>query len=167
MKQMILLLFIIYIASVKGSGRMPWLSTDSEDEIVHDGPALNVPFRENYGTCENFYIHKGNGTFGDEITEGMGVSGCVDLNLYSKNKKKYFDKCCYIRAMIQGQMYGGCIGIMRNHFTDITDTITKMEKGDKNIWTSYANNSKIYVLDCNSSYLQSLTLVFALLSLLF
>ena len=69
--------------------------------------------------------------------------------------------------MIKGHMYGGCVGIMREQFTDITDTITKMEKGDKNIWTSYANNSKIYELDCNSSYLRSLALVFALLSLLF
>ena len=167
MKQIILLLFIIYIASVQGSGRLRWLSTLSDDEIAHDGPALNVPYRDGYDSCDEHYIHKGNGTFGDNETESLGVSGCVDLNLYSENKKKYFDKCCYIRTMIQGSMYGGCIGIMRNHFTDITDTITKMERGDKNIWTSYANNSKIYELNCNSSYLQSLALVFALLSLLF
>ncbi len=150
MKQIILLLSIIFIAAYE-----------------HDGPALNIPYREGYDSCEKFYIHKGEGVFGDNRTNDLGVSGCIDSNLYSTNKKKYFDKCCYIRTMIKGHMYGGCVGIMRDQFTDITDTITKMEKGDKNIWTSYANNSKIYELDCNSSYLRSLALVFALLSLLF
>ena len=148
MKQIILLLALIYFASGQ----------------AHDGPAYNIPYRENEDSCENHYVHEGNGEFRGE---NYGVSACADLNLYSNHKNRYFDKCCYVRFLLEGNMHGGCVGLFRDQIIDITETKKRMEQGDKNIWTSYAANSKIYELDCKGSNIRFLTLALALLSLLF
>ena len=97
----------------------------------------------------------------------LTVSDCVDLQLYSKNKKKYFDKCCFVRFQKDGDMHSGCVGLFRDSVIDITETIKRMENGDKNIWTSEGINSKIYDLDCKASYIHIFAIAFALFGLLF
>ena len=97
----------------------------------------------------------------------LTVSDCVDLQLYSKNKKKYFDKCCFVRFQKDGDIYSGCVGLFRDSILDITETIKRMENGDKNIWTSEGINSKIYDLDCKASYIHIIAIAFALFGLLF
>ena len=64
-------------------------------------------------------------------------------------------------------MHGGCIGLSEEQFLDITETIIRLENGDKNLWTSNAANSKVYQLDCNSSYLKLLSIASILLAFIF
>ena len=148
MKQIILIFSLIYLASCQDNS----------------GPANNIEDRSIYGTCADNYVHLGGGDFGKNYT---GVSGCVDLQLYYSKAKKYFDKCCYVRFMQNGEMYGGCVGLYRDNSIDITETIRRMEDGDRNIWTRYGANSKIYELDCKASYTKFFAAAIALLSLLF
>ena len=63
-------------------------------------------------------------------------------------------------------MHQGCVGLTQEQFSDTTETIYKMENGDRLIWTSTAKNSKIYQLDCNASYLKFISLAVALIGLL-
>ena len=87
-----------------------------------------------------------------------GVSGCIDRDLFTNTTTiRYYDRCCYIRYMTQGQMYGTCAGVTREEFMDIVETIHNMEK---------ISEIKVYELNCKSSYLQ-FALVIALLSFLF
>ena len=53
------------------------------------------------------------------------------------------------------------------NYLDTTETIRKMEDGDKTIWTDKAFNSKIYQLDCFSSFLKNLSIATILLLALF
>ena len=152
MKQIFLVLALIYFASCHRK----------------DGHANNVENREMYATCEEKYVHNSTGEWLDD--NDMSVSDCVDLQLYSKKKGKkgrYFDKCCFVRFQKEGVMHSGCIGLFRDQIIDITETIKRMENGDKNIWTSEGVNSKIYDLDCKASYIQIFAIVFALFGLLF
>ena len=64
-------------------------------------------------------------------------------------------------------MHSGCVGLFRDSVIDITETIKRMENGDKNIWTSEGINSKIYDLDCKASYIYIFATAFALFGLLF
>ena len=59
--------------------------------------------------------------------------------------------------MSQGEMVGACIGITREEYIDIVQTINFIER---------ESDVKIYELNCKSSYLK-FALVFALLSFLF
>ena len=97
----------------------------------------------------------------------LGVSDCVDLQLWSSSKKKYYDHCCYVRFQLNGKMHAGCVGLSEEHYLDTSNTMDRMEKGDREIWTRYAANSKIYQLDCFSSYLKSLSIASILLLALF
>ena len=127
------------------------------------GPAKNV-ITTQYDSCD----YDGFGS------QDFGVSGCVDRNLYSirtntfGNFGRYYDKCCYIRYMKDGEMYGGCFGLYRDQYIDITETMRRIENGEiKHQNTSIdLTNSKIYELDCKASYL-SLAFALALLSFLF
>ena len=148
MKQIFFVLALIFFASC-------------QDQI---GPAYNVENRE-YSSCEDYYVYdRSTGEWND--TDGFRTSDCVDLHLYSEYNGRYFDKCCYIRFMKEGSMHGGCIGLFRDQIIDITETIKRMENGDKSIWTSEGLNSKIYELDCKASYIQIFALAFALFGLL-
>ena len=60
-------------------------------------------------------------------------------------------------------MHSGCVGLSQFHYSDITETKHKMEQGDRNIWTRRALNSKIYQLDCDSSYLNYISMAVILL----
>ena len=148
MKQILLVLALIYFASCQDK----------------DGPANNIEYRD-YATCEEKYVHNSTGEWLDD--NDMSVSDCVDLQLYSKNKGRYFDKCCFVRFQKEGVMHSGCVGLFRDQIIDITETIKRMENGDKNIWTSEGVNSKIYDLDCKASYIQIFAIAFALFGLLF
>ena len=64
-------------------------------------------------------------------------------------------------------MYGGCIGLTREYYIDVVQTIENIEKGKMPERYSKLKDSKIYELNCNSSYLKLFALSFALISLLF
>ena len=121
------------------------------------GPALNA---KNGGlvSCSDRYVINGtNSKWLDESGgEFMpnGVSDCVDLQLWSKPKDKYYDHCCYVRFQLKGKMHAGCIGLNQENYLDTSVTMKRMEKGDRDIWTRNAEGSKIYQLDCYASYLK-------------
>ena len=94
----------------------------------------------------------------------MSTSTCVDRDLYTE--EGYFEKCCYIRFRKEGVMKHGCIGLTMEHYMDIPETIEIMESGKNNIFSDF-KDTKIYELNCNSSYLKLFALSFALISLLF
>ena len=54
-------------------------------------------------------------------------------------------------------MHAGCVGLIQEYLNDSTETIRRMENGDRDIWTRAGAGSKIYQLDCNSSYLKYFT----------
>ena len=111
-----------------------------------------------YGRAMNMITREGGSCVDESKDNDSGVSGCVDHDLFAgTSNARYYDRCCYVRYMSGGQMYGTCWGITREEYMDIVQTIDHIEKG---------SNMKIYELNCKSSYLQ-FALVFALLSFLF
>ena len=142
-------------------------STTEEDK---KGPAYNS---KNGGTvsCTDRYVLSGDQWRDDVYSDGEnipgGVSDCVDLQLWNSATKKYFDRCCYVRFQVNGAMHAGCVGLSEENYLDTTETIKRMENGDKTIWTSEAFNSKIYQLDCFSSFLKNLSIATILLLALF
>ena len=152
MKQIFVILSILYLISCQ---------TDEEIEIKM-GPALNAENRGMMLSCDDLYV--GNGGGDDEWLDDNspelpgGVSDCVDLYPWSQKRRKYYDKCCYIRFQKAGKMHAGCIGLSQENYNDIAETIRRMEQGDKTIWTRRGSNSKIYQLDCGSSYFKYITL---------
>ena len=160
MKQIILLLLIAYFVTS--------LNTEHEERL---GPAHNVEDRGEYTlSCSERYVIKNNKWLDDNSGTDFvpaGVSDCVDLHLWSQPLQKYFDRCCYVRFQIDGDMHAGCVGLTQEYLNDSTETIKRMEKGDRAIWTRFAEGSKIYQLDCNSSYLKYFSLAFLLILGLF
>ena len=116
--------------------------------------AYNVETRNEIGCRGNF----------EAADETYSTSTCVDRDLYAGDG--YYDKCCYIRFRKAGEMKQGCIGLKREHFMDVPETIQSMEKGKIYMFENL-KDSKIYELNCNSSYLKLFALSFALISLLF
>ena len=159
MKQIFLLLSIAYFVACA-------LETEHEERL---GPAHNIEDRgELTKSCSYFYvINSADQEWLDDSSKTtfvpQGVSDCVDLHLWSAKKKKYFDKCCYVRFQIDGTMHAGCVGLTQEFLNDSTETIKRMEKGDREIWTRQASGSKIYQLDCSSSYLKYFSLAILLL----
>ena len=152
MKQIFVILSILYL-----------ISCQNEEEIEKKmGPALNAENRGTMQSCDDLYVGNGDGDLwlddGEPDFLPGGVSDCVDLYLWSRKKGKYYDKCCYMRFQKSGKMHAGCIGLSQENYNDIAETIRKMEQGDKTIWTTRGINSKIYQLDCGSSYFKYITL---------
>ena len=147
MKQIIILFALIYFITC--------INTEHEDRL---GPAYNIEDRgEDSLSCSDYYVVRGSDWLDDlEDTDFVpnGPSDCVDLHLWSPKNNKYFDRCCYVRFQIKGKMHAGCVGLVQEYVNDSTETIRRMEKGDKAIWTTAAANSKIYQLDCSSKYLK-------------
>ena len=110
-------------------------------------------------------------------------SDCVDLSLYGqarfKNEKKYFDRCCFVRFQLFG--IGGlqCRALTEEQYLDIVETKKNMEKEyDENYRDEFAPlfgggtntegyRTKIYQIDCASSYIKFLSIASILLALLF
>ena len=122
--------------------------------VFCQGPAYNVEDRVE-GACTDI---------GGEADDSISTSTCVDRNLYEDG---YYDKCCYIRFRKKGRMYAGCIGLTREYYIDVVQTIENIEKGTMPKKYSELKDSKIYELNCKSSYLKLFALSFALISLLF
>ena len=126
--------------------------------VICDGPAYNVPDRAE-GLCSIRFTYA-------DYDESLSVSSCVDRDLY--NFETYYDKCCYVRFQKNGIMRNGCLGLTREFYMDVPETISILEKGlRKGAAYQYFKDSKIYELNCNSSYLKLFALSFALISLLF
>ena len=132
------------------------------------GPAYNA---KNGGvvSCSDRYVIKGDDWLDKNSSQLIpaGVSDCVDLQLWAPAKNMYYDHCCYVRFQKEGVMHAGCVGLSEEHYLDTTTTMKRMEKGDRTIWTRLGDNSKIYQLDCFSSYLKSFSIASILLLALF
>jgi len=157
MKQIFVILSILYLISCQ--------TDDGTRQYIEDqmGPALNAENRGMMRSCDDLYVGNGGGDdewLDDNSPEYLpgGVSDCVDLYPWSQKRRKYYDKCCYIRFQKAGKMHAGCIGLSQENYNDIAETIRRMELGDKTIWTTRGINSKIYQLDCGSSYFKYITL---------
>ena len=116
-------------------------------------------------------------------TNDVSVSDCADRRL-SKDafeddgytdqdiNGKYYDKCCYIRAKLQGSYIYGCIGLGRNETIDVIDYINLEEKQSSKYLRSIGlieegQDFKIYSIDCKASYIKYFVSVFMLFFLLF
>ena len=148
------------------------------DYEYYSGPAYNAKNGGNgqYASwhpisCTDRYVMNGT-EWNDDLSDSgfvpSGVSDCADLLLWDPYKKIYYDRCCYVRFQKDGVMHSGCIGLSEENYLDTTETIRRMENGDRDIWTRYATNSKIYQLDCFSSYIKNFSIAsFLLLALFF
>ena len=159
MKKLLFITLIYFAASV---------TTLDEKKI---GPAYNYKNQGSTKSCIDYGVYDGSGEFRDDSLSSTeipaGVSDCVDLLLYDTNQEKYYDHCCYVRFQYQGNMHAACIPLMEEDYLDTTVTIKRMEDGDRRIWSSGLANSKIYQLDCISSYLKALSFTSILLLALF
>ena len=116
-------------------------------------------------------------------TNDVSVSDCADRRLSkgaSENdgytdqdiNGKFYDKCCYMRAMLQGRYIYGCIGLERNETIDTIDYINLEEKQSSKYLRSIGlieegQDFKIYSIDCKASYIKYFVSVFMLFFLLF
>ena len=116
-------------------------------------------------SCSQLYVYDEDwlDNYSTEIPEG--VSDCTDSKL--NRGGKYYDRCCYIRLQVEGKMHAGCIALREEDYLDIAETIRKIEDGDKKYLSSETKDSKVYQLDCASSYLKIFSIVSALLALIF
>ena len=161
MKKLLFITLIYFAASV---------TTLDEKRI---GPAYNYKNQGSTKSCVEYGVYdEEEGGFRDDTLSSTdipaGVSDCVDLLLYDyKYTNKYYDHCCYVRFQYQGNMHAACIPLMEEDYLDTTVTIKRMEDGDRRFWSSALANSKIYQLDCISSYLKALSFTSILLLALF
>ena len=156
----LLILFLIYSVS----------STIDRTLEKKEGPAYNIKNKGQTISCSDRYVISNDTEWLEESGSSFvpsGVSDCVDLLLWSENKNKYFDRCCYARFQFKGKMHAGCIGLSEENYLDTTETIRKMENGDREIWTREASNAKVYQLDCFSSFIKNLPIASILLLALF
>ena len=132
--------------------------------VFCQGPAYNVEDRDE-GSCKINFVKAGQISTSTCVDRSLYYKGNGDRSLYSE-RNGYYDKCCYIRFRVRGDMLEGCIGLTREHYIDVVQTIENIEKGYTNLLDGY-EDPKIYELNCNSSYLKLFALSFALISLLF
>ena len=115
------------------------------------GQPYNAKNKETEGSCIPFSSNPG------------GVSDCIDLQI-SFGEKNY-DHCCYMRYQHEGIMDATCIPLKEENYLDIVDYKRRFQKGDETLEYSI-KNSKIYDIDCFSSYLKVFG-IYLLLALLF
>ena len=117
------------------------------------------------------------------LTNDVTVSDCADRRLSQDASErdgytdqdingKFYDKCCYMRAMLQGRYIYGCIGLERNETIDTIDYINLEEKQSSKYLRSIGlieegQDFKIYSIDCKASYIKYFVSVFMLFFLLF
>ena len=140
------------------------IAVDDTDELeAIRGPASNLKHPNSIYSCHNESWY-------DKV---IGVSDCVDHLLYDTDRYDrymYYDHCCFIRYQKDGDMHSDCIGLTEENYLDTTITIKRLEKGDRSLSRYFASrtiNSKIYQLDCFSSYLKSISFASILLLALF
>ena len=113
----------------------------------------------------------------------LTLSDCVDRNLEipeDYGKGGLFDKCCYMRVMINGIFRTACIGLERKDTIDIPGYIPSAEDDLKRSMLEYPEMTellgfemtegtevKIYSIDCDASYIKFFVSIFALFCLLF
>ena len=141
--------------------------TVTEDE---KGPAYNLKHAQSDKLCHD-----------NSTGIPTGVSDCVDSLLWVSELDRYADRCCYMRYQKNGEMFARCIALTEVQYMDISETIQRFEKGESltkkyfskknkdsvagDLETEF-ENSKIYQLDCASSYLKVLSIASALFALL-
>ena len=141
--------------------------TVTEDE---KGPAYNLKHAQSDKLCHD-----------NSTGIPTGVSDCVDSLLWVSELDRYADRCCYMRYQKKGEMFARCIALTEVQYMDISETIQRFEKGESltkkyfskknkdsvagDLETEF-ENSKIYQLDCASSYLKVLSIASALFALL-
>ena len=96
-----------------------------------------------------------------------GASECVDTLLWYSDKNRYYDRCCYIRLQINGEMHGGCTLLTEEQYLDISDTMRRIEEGDPLLIAKATANSKVYQLDCNSYFIKVFSIASFLLAFIF
>ena len=139
------------------------------------GPAAHPKHYEAKEFCVTYFpwdedMNDGAGMWIDDNSTypiPQGVSDCVDTLMWDKYEGKYYDRCCYVRFQKDGIMHGGCIALTEEQYLDISESIRKMENGDRSYWVTAGAGTKIYQLDCNSSYLKLLSFASILLALIF
>ena len=110
-------------------------------------------------------------------------SDCVDRNLYGlhwkTSKYKYLDRCCFVRFQLYGYMSAECKALTEEEYLDIVQTKKDLEKyyderyRDEMIpilfdeTNTEGYSTKIYQIDCSSSYIKFLSIASILLALLF
>ena len=134
------------------------------------GPAVNPKHNEATEFCVTYFpwdedVNQWYDEFNTEIPNG--VSDCVDTLMWDKYDNRYYDRCCYVRFQLKGVMHAGCIALTEDQYLDISESIIRMEHGVKQFWVTEAKGSKIYQLDCNSTYLKLLSFASIILALIF
>ena len=110
-------------------------------------------------------------------------SDCVDLSLYGQarftNEEKYYDRCCYVRFQLYGNEGRQCRALTEEQYLDIVETKKNMEKEyDENYierrlkiddagTSTEGYHTKIYQIECSSSYIKYLSIASILFALLF
>ena len=147
------------------------LSEDSETSQYNKGPAHNYKHEQSEKYCEEYFVYTPETKWYDagksDENVPQGVSDCVDTLLYDNEDRRYYDRCCYIRMQSEGVMHSGCFSLNEDEYLDIAETMRKIEQGDKNVWV-YDNipESKVYQLDCHSTFVKVLTGASILLALI-
>ena len=137
----------------------------------------NVEVRENSEQCtpRNFMqdVFSGN---------KVQLSDCVDRTLTKGEQYGggIYDKCCYMRAMVNGNIGEGCYGLGREATIDIPGYIPQLEEKIKQrlaansylaseygLEMTEGKEIKIYSLNCEAFYLKYFVSVLALFCLLF
>ena len=108
------------------------------------------------------------------------VSDCVDRELEKGNYGRgLYDKCCYVRLMVNGRVGEACIGLDRQYTMDVPGYIPIAEKQLKrrisqntaiterfDIELTEGTDIKIYSVDCDASYIKLFAYIFVLFGLL-
>ena len=108
--------------------------------------------------------------------EAESLSDCVDRYLYDSEKKKYFDRCCFVRGQFYGRQEKVCAALTEEEYLDIVETKKKKEKEAddalKDILASIEKSTegyytKLYQLDCSSSFIKFFSIATIFLALIF
>ena len=129
-----------------------------DDEIVSEykkGPASNIKHAQSDKFCSEYFpYNEYNDTWVDDYYPGefpYSSSECIDTLLWDKWDLRYYDRCCYVRFQIDGKMHGGCAPLTEDQYSDIAETMRRIEEGDPKIIARATRGCKVYQLDCNSN----------------
>ena len=156
-KILLLCLFAFALAVTEGEkGPAHYPKHSQSDKFCVD----YFPYDEDTGTWTDV-----DDSFGEEYP--TGASECVDTLLWDKYEQRYYDRCCYIRFQINGEMHGGCAILTEEQYLDIAETMRRIEEGDPLIIDKATANSKVYQLDCNSYFIKAFSIASFLIAFIF